>query len=127
MVLWTSESGSDRLRLMNNDHQWVQAFPAAITVCDGAGIILEMNDKARDTFARAGDMVGRSVLDCHPEPARSKLAGLLATGKSNVYTIEKNGRKKLIYQSPWYKNGQSAGLVEISLELPESLPHFVRE
>ena len=112
---------------MNNDHQWVQAFPAAITVCDTAGIILEMNDKARDTFARAGDMVGRSVLDCHPEPARSKLAGLLATGKSNVYTIEKNGRKKLIYQSPWYKNGQFAGLVEISLELPESLPHFVRE
>jgi len=111
---------------MKNEHQWVQAFPAAITVCDRAGIILAMNDKARATFADAGDMIGRNVLDCHPEPARSKLAGLLATGRSNVYTIEKNGRKKLIYQSPWYEEGQFAGLVEISLELPEFLPHFVR-
>jgi len=111
---------------MKNEHQWIRTFPAAITVCDRAGIILAMNDKARATFADAGDMIGRNVLDCHPEPARSKLAGLLATGRSNVYTIEKNGRKKLIYQSPWYEEGQFAGLVEISLELPEFLPHFVR-
>jgi transcriptional regulator with PAS, ATPase and Fis domain len=109
---------------MNDSLNWTQGFPAAITVCDRAGIILEMNDKAKSTFS--GDMVGKNVLACHPEPARSKLAELLATGKSNVYTIEKKGRKKLIYQSPWYKDGQFAGLVELSLELPADLPHFVR-
>jgi len=32
----------------------------------------------------------------------------------------------LIYQSPWYQNGEFAGLVEISLEIPEQMPHFVR-
>ena len=52
---------------------------------------------------------------------------LLATREKNVYTIEKNGIKKMIYQSPWYRNGEYAGFVEFSFELPfEELPHFVR-
>ena len=110
---------------MNDSINWARELPAAITVCDRNGVILEMNDKARSTFS--GDFVGRNVLDCHPEPARAKLAELLATGKSNVYTIEKKGIRKLIYQSPWFRDGQFAGLVEISLELPESVPHFRRD
>jgi hypothetical protein len=51
---------------------------------------------------------------------------LLAAREKNVYTIEKNGVKKLIFQSPWYKDGKYAGLVELSLEIPFELPHFVR-
>jgi DUF438 domain-containing protein len=84
-----------------------------------------MNDKTKCTVS--GDLVGRNVMDCHPEPARAKLAELLATGKSNVYTIVKKGRRKLIFQSPWYQDGQFAGLLEISIELPASLPHFRRD
>jgi transcriptional regulator with PAS, ATPase and Fis domain len=110
---------------MNDSINWARELPAAVTVCDRNGVILEMNDKAKSTFA--GDLVGRNILDCHPEPARAKLAELLATGRSNVYTIEKKGVKKLIHQSPWYEDGQFAGLVEISLELPASLPHFRRD
>jgi hypothetical protein len=30
--------------------------------------------------------------------------------KSNVYTIEKNGARKLVYQTPWYKNGEMMAL-----------------
>ena len=44
----------------------------------------------------------------------------------NVYTIEKHGIKKLIYQAPWYRDGEFAGLVELAIELPAELPHFVR-
>jgi transcriptional regulator with PAS, ATPase and Fis domain len=110
---------------MNDSIDWARELPAAVTVCDRNGVIIEMNDKARSTFS--GDLVGKNALDCHPEPARTKLAELLATGKSNVYTIEKKGVKKLIYQSPWYRDGQFAGLVEISFELPASLPHFRRD
>ena len=110
---------------MNHRIDWSSEFPAAVTVCDRNGVILEMNDKAKSTFS--GDLVGRNVLDCHTGPARAKLAELLATGKSNVYTIEKNGKKKLIYQSPWYRDGQFAGLLEISFELPASLPLFKRD
>jgi transcriptional regulator with PAS, ATPase and Fis domain len=109
---------------MNDSINWARELPAAVTVCDRNGVILEMNDKAKSTLS--DDLVGRNVLDCHPEPARTRLAELLAAGRSNVYTIEKNGRRKLIYQSPWYRDGQFAGLLEISFELPATLPHFKR-
>lgn len=110
------------------DHEWIKEFPAAITVCDGEGIILEMNDKAARTFEKDGGykLVGSNMLDCHPDPARTKVERLLAAHQKNVYTIEKNGVKKLIYQSPWYKDGTYAGFVELSLEIPLELPHFIR-
>ncbi|MBU1109168.1 MAG: diguanylate cyclase [Candidatus Riflebacteria bacterium] len=110
---------------MNN---WVKEFPGAVTVCDKGGIILEMNDQAQQVFAKNGGktLVGADLLACHPEPARSKLGELLEHPAVNAYTIEKNGVKKLIYQSPWYENGEFGGLVEVSLVLPENMPHFIR-
>ncbi len=42
-------------------------------------------------------------------------------------TIEKQGIKKLIYQSPWYVDGRYGGFVELSLEIPAVMPHFVRD
>jgi hypothetical protein len=109
-------------------HAWIREFPGAVTVCDAAGIILEMNVRAAETFARDGgaDLVGRNVLDCHPEPSRTQLATMLAERTPHVYTIEKNGVRKLIYQSPWYDNGEYRGFVELSLVMPETVPHFVR-
>jgi transcriptional regulator with PAS, ATPase and Fis domain len=111
-----------------NENEWIKEFPAAVTVCDKDGILLEMNDKAAKTFEEDGGrkLIGSNVLDCHPEPARTQTEHLLVAQEKNVYTIEKNGVKKLIYQSPWYKNGEFAGLVEISLEIPLELPHFIR-
>ena len=110
------------------DHAWIKEFPAAVTVCDTEGIILEMNDRSAKTFEKDGGLklIGSNVLDCHPEPARTKTERLLAAREKNVYTIEKNGVKKLIYQSPWYRNGEYAGFVELSLEIPSELPHFIR-
>ena len=110
------------------EHAWLKEFPAAVTVCDPDGIILEMNDKAALTFENDGGraLIGKNVLDCHPEPARSELQRLMDARQRNVYTIEKNGVKKMIYQSPWYHDGVYAGFLEISLEIPFELPHFVR-
>lgn len=42
----------------------------AVTVCDTGGTILYMNDKARTTFARHGDMIGKNLFDCHSERSR---------------------------------------------------------
>ncbi len=111
-----------------SDHAWIKEFPGAITVCDADGIILEMNDKAARTFEKDGgaNLVGKNMLDCHPEPARGTVEQLLAAGEKNVYTVEKNGIKKLIFQSPWYKDGKYSGFVEVSLEIPFELPHFIR-
>jgi hypothetical protein len=111
-----------------SEHEWMKEFPAAITVCDPGGILLEMNDRAAKTFEKDGgySLLGKNMLDCHPEPARTKTDRLLAARAKNVYTIEKNGVKKLIYQSPWFRKGRYAGFVELSLEIPVELPHFVR-
>ena len=46
--------------------------------------------------------------------------------RTNAYTIEKKGRKKFIYQAPWFRDGRYAGFVEISMEIPFDMPHFVR-
>ncbi len=109
-------------------HEWVKEFPAAVTVCDSRGIIMEMNDRANEAFESDGgaDLIGRNVLDCHPEPARSQLKQMLQARQRNTYTIEKNGRRKLICQMPWYTDGAYGGLVELALEIPAEMPHFVR-
>ncbi len=108
---------------------WVKEFSAAITVCDEAGIILDMNDRSCATFAADGGagLIGKNLYDCHPGLSREKVATLLRTGSTNCYTIEKGGLKKLIYQAPWFGDGTYRGFVEISIPLPEQMPHFVRE
>jgi hypothetical protein len=45
----------------------------------------------------------------------------------NVYTITKNGKKKLIYQAPYFVDGKFSGIVEMSLPLPEEIPHYDRD
>ena len=111
-----------------NEHDWIKQFPAAVTVCDCKGVIVEINDKAAQTFEKDGGygLIGKNLLDCHSEPARSKVEKLLEACEKNVYTIEKNGIKKLIYQCPWFEDGQYAGFVELSLEIPFEMEHFVR-
>lgn len=111
------------------DPDWTKEFPASITVCDPRGLILEMNGRAAEGFAADGGaaLVGRNVLDCHPEPARTKLRDMLASGRSNVYTIRKNGRKKIVFQSPWFAAGRYLGFVELAFEVPEVMPHFDRD
>jgi transcriptional regulator with PAS, ATPase and Fis domain len=108
---------------------WLEGFPGAITVCDHEGIILYMNERAQDAFKTEGGsaLIGSNLLDCHPEPARSKLSDLLKNQQTNAYTIEKKGKKKMIYQSPWYQDGIYAGFVELSLIIPFEMPHFIRQ
>ena len=110
------------------DGAWVKELKAAITVCDRDGVALEMNDRAAETHAKDGGraLIGKSLLDCHPGRARELFEELLRTERLNAYTIDKDGVRKLIYQAPWYRDGAFAGIVELSLPIPEELPHFVR-
>ncbi len=109
-------------------NDWVREFPGNIIVCDERGVITEMNDRAAASYAAEGGraLIGSDLLDCHPEPARTKLAGLMAGRTTNAYTIEKAGVKKLIYQVPRFEAGEYRGYVELSLEIPFDMPHFVR-
>jgi len=109
-------------------HEWIKSHPAAITVCDKDGIVLSMNDKAIQTFAKYGGeaLIGSSLYDCHPPYACAKIREMLASGIGNSYSIEKNGIKKIIHQHPWFVDGAVAGLVEISIEVPIDMQHHVR-
>lgn len=107
----------------------LQEVPFAITICDQDGIILEMNEKSAATFDKYGGkaLIGQSLFECHPAKAAEKLKELLQTHDINAYTIEKNGVKKLIYQAPRFEKGEFVGYVELSLILPDEMPHFVRK
>lgn len=78
---------------------WAKEMNCAVTVCDKEGVILYMNDEAKETFASQGDLIGKSLIPCHNERSRAIIANLLVTGGSNAYTIQKKGLKKMIYQS----------------------------
>jgi transcriptional regulator with PAS, ATPase and Fis domain len=110
-------------------NRWVQEFSGAVVVCDTDGIILEMNDKAGRAFQKRGgkQLLGSNLFDCHPEPSRSKLKGLMEQQRANIYTVEKKGKKYLVHQNPWYVNGQYQGFVEIVTELASDIPHIVRD
>ncbi len=105
---------------------WADDINCAVTVCDARGVILYMNDRAREVFASHGDLIGRNLFDCHSEASIAKIRHMLATGESNAYTISKNGQRKMIYQTPWRQGGSVAGMVEISMVIPDEMPHYVR-
>ncbi len=110
------------------DRDYFNELPMAVTICDKNGIILYMNKKSIATFAKDGGekLIGCSLLDCHPVAARQKLLHLLDSHGSNTYTIDKNGKRKLIHQTPWFENSDFQGLIEFSIEIPQEMPHFVR-
>jgi peptide deformylase len=110
-------------------YDYLKEFDAAVTVCDRQGTVLYMNERSVQQFAGDGgrSLLGKNLLECHPEPARSLLKEMLETGKRHVYTSEKNGKKKLICQAPWIAENKFQGIIEIGLDLPSGMPHHVRD
>ena len=58
---------------------YFEGADVAVTICAKDGTILDMNGKSRRTFLKPceEEIIGKNVLDCHPEPARSLLADML--------------------------------------------------
>jgi DUF438 domain-containing protein len=108
---------------------WEDDLDIAITVVDFDGTIERMNPKAQATFEKygGGTLIGQSVFNCHPEHAVQKIKNQIDQGKPNHYTITKNGQKKIIHQIPRLRDGKVVGVVEISVPIPEQMPHFVRD
>ncbi|MGE5417061.1 MAG: diguanylate cyclase [Acidobacteriota bacterium] len=108
---------------------WVKGFPGAVTLCDPEGIILEMNEISAQSFEKSGgrELIGKNILDCHPEPSLSRLKEIMKNRCVNSYTVEKNGIKKMVYQGPWYIDKVYCGIMEMWFEIPGEMPHFVRD
>lgn len=107
---------------------WTKEFNAAITICNADGKIIEMNEKAAATFKEDGgyELIGKNLFECHSEQSNKIIKEMITEKKTNVYTIEKNGTKKLIYQAPWFESGEFKGLVELSIEIPFDMRHHIR-
>jgi hypothetical protein len=111
------------------DRAWVDGFPGSVTVCDAGGRIIDMNANACRNYANQGGraLIGRSIFDCHPEPAKTKLKELMDSGAKRIYTIQKDGRKQMVVLTPWLSEGKNAGYLDLSFEIPEDMPHFNRD
>lgn len=108
---------------------WVKEIPFAITVSDLEGNIIYMNDKSIETFQNYGGnkLIGKKLENYHNEHSKAIINKMLSENVSNTYTIKKNQKKKIIHQTPYYVNGNIAGLVEISIVLPDNMKHYDRD
>ena len=104
---------------------WVAELNLAITVTDLDDNIIYANEKSKSTFP---DMrIGDNLHHCHQKSSNEIIRRLKDENTSNTYTVQKNGIKKLIHQTPWYLGGKVSGLVEFSIELPAEMEHRNRD
>jgi transcriptional regulator with PAS, ATPase and Fis domain len=103
---------------------WIQDYPAAVTVCDTEGIIIAMNNRSAEQFKKRGGagLIGTSLFDCHPESANSIIRRQLQTQQANVYITERKSGRRLIQQVPWYRDGVFAGIVETVSPIAGDIP-----
>ena len=105
---------------------YLKGLNIAITISAKDGEILYQNDSSIEVN---GDARGRDLMKCHNERSQQIIRHLLDDAATNVYTISKKGKKKLIYQTPWYEDDAKqivGGLIEFSIILPEDMPHYDR-
>jgi transcriptional regulator with PAS, ATPase and Fis domain len=109
--------------------EFIDNFDGVVIACDTEGTIIYVNEKAAANYQKEGghSLIGKNLKDCHKDSSNDKIKKMMETHEKNVYTIEKNGKKKLIYQAPWFHDGVCQGLVELSLEIPFDMPHYIRE
>ena len=114
-----------------NDFDWAEGMACAVTAADKDGVIRYMNRRAREQYKKHGDLIGKSLYDCHGERAAGIIRRLLTGGGTNAYTIEKEGVRKMIrkmiYQTACTgADGRVEGIVEVSMVIPDELPHYKR-
>ena len=97
--------------IINEALAWAEGTHCAITVSDLEGKVIFMN-----------------MMPCHSPKSQEKIRHMIATDTVNCYTIDKQGVKKMIYQTPWRdRDGNVRGMVEISMVIPFEMPHYVRD
>lgn len=109
---------------------WVKVFSGAITITDGEGIVIEMNEESANKLFK-GDggyaVLSRNAITCHPLKTQEKVRQIYKTHTFNIYSITKKGQKYIVYQAPYFIKEKFSGIVELFLELPDEFPHFDRD
>jgi transcriptional regulator with PAS, ATPase and Fis domain len=109
--------------------EWIEKLDGNVIVSDAEGTIVYMNETAIRNYEKDGGaaLIGKNLMDCHNEDSCRKIREIMTTHQKNVYTIEKRGRKKIIYQAPWMDGDEFKGIIELSLEIPFEMPHYKRD
>lgn len=108
---------------------WLEELPCSVMICDKNYKILYMNEKSAEDHAKDGGrkMVGTDLMECHPPEAQAKMRKMLASGRSNVYTMQLKRKKKLVYQCQWKKGRSVGGLFQLVFEVPSEIPNIVKD
>lgn len=104
---------------------WFKRFPGSITITDANGIILEMNDKAAESYRDGGgyELIGKSAINCHEEPTRQTVQKMYDEPAMRIYSTRENGQKILVTHAPVFSDGGFMGIVELVINIPEEIPH----
>jgi transcriptional regulator with PAS, ATPase and Fis domain len=108
---------------------WVEEFPGMISVCDVDGKIMVLNKKIAAYFSSTGgkELIGTNLFDCHGNTSGEEIKQLMKQEKADVYIAEENGERELVIHSPWFKEGEFAGLVEITLPFNGEIQVRIRD
>jgi hypothetical protein len=98
-------------------------LPLEITFADSEGIVRYYNRPPDAVFTRSADILGRSVVDCHPpeiHPAVERVLEDLKSGRSDVYETVKrvDGRVMHIrYIAARNSRGTYLGCLEVAQDI----------
>lgn len=109
------------------EYNWADEADFAVTICDLEGVVIYRNRRSADTFSKYGELMGRSLKDCHSQASWDKIVQMMKRGESNTYSVEKGGIKKVIHQTPLLQDGNVNGMIEISVITPDNMKHFKRD
>lgn len=111
---------------MQKTFDYLENVAFAATVCDKDGVVVYQNACARK---RDGGVVGQNLYDCHSKKSQEIIRHMIETGESNTYEIIRHGKRRLLHQTPWFEESDDniAGLIELSVELPDEYPTFNRD
>ena len=110
---------------IHNIIEWAKEVNFAITVTDINDNIIYMNNKSNATFSNI--KIGDNLAKCHNQNSNEIINNIKKENITNTYTIQKDGIKKIIHQTPWYSNGVVSGIVELSIVLPDNMSHHNRD
>lgn len=112
-----------------SENDWCNEIAMEIMVSTRDGKIVEMNKAAQTVFKPDGglNLLGKDILECHPQPARQKLLNMMDTQNTNAFLDTENGIKRFYFQSPWYLSGEYSGFIELSFEVGGEIPHYKRD
>jgi hypothetical protein len=106
--------------------EWAENSRSPITLCDGNADIVYMNKKSQSMLSKDKNLIGKSLFDCHKIESNVIIKDVMTQQTTNTYFVVKNGKKKLVYQESIIKDGQTIGISEISVEIPENIETMYR-